>query len=77
MAMVGGVPDTTMFCVPEKLVLPLARDMQARTLTILEQRGALPEEREVWELVIRDNPDWFSLVVLPVKGQLFTPICEN
>lgn len=77
MAMVGGVPDTTMFCVPEKLVLPLARDMQARTLTILEQRGALPEEREVWELVIRDNPDWFSLVVLPVKGQLFTLICEN
>lgn len=77
MAMVNGVPDATMFCVPEKLVLSLARDMQARTLTILEQRGSLPEEREVWDLVIRDNPDWFSLVVLPVKGQLFTLVCEN
>ncbi|MBE5796168.1 MAG: hypothetical protein E7327_02180 [Clostridiales bacterium] len=77
MAMVNGVPDTTMFCVPEKLVLPLARDLQARTLTIIEQRGSLPEEHELWDLVIRENPDWFNLVVLPVKGQLFTLVCEN
>ena len=77
MAMVNGVPDTTMFCVPEKLVLPLARDLQARTLTIFEQRGSLPEEHELWDLVIRENPDWFNLVVLPVKGQLFTLICDN
>lgn len=77
MAMVGGAPDTTMFCVPERLVLPLAREMQARTLTLLEQRGALPSEEELWQLVIRENPDWFELQVLPVKGQLFTRICEN
>lgn len=77
MAVVNGVPDTTMFALPEKLALPLARDMQARTLTILEQRGSLPTEAELWELVLRDNPDWFSLVVLPVRGQLFTLVCEN
>lgn len=77
MAMVNGVPDTTLFAVPEKLVLNLMRDMQARALVLLEQRGALPTEQELWELVIRENPDWFSLVVLPVKGQLFTLICDN
>ena len=77
MAMVNGEPDATMFTVPEKLVLPLARDLQARALTILEQRGSLPSERELWDLVIHDNPDWFSLVVLPVRGQLFTKVCEN
>ena len=45
--------------------------------TIFEQRGSLPEEHELWDLVIRENPDWFNLVVLPVKGQLFTLVCEN
>lgn len=77
MAMVNGEPDTTMFAIPERMVLNLARDLQARALSILEQRGQLPEETELWNLVIRENPDWFSLVVLPVKGQLFTMICDT
>lgn len=77
MAMVNGVPDTSLFAVPEKLVLTLARDLQARALTILEQRGSVPSERELWDLVIRENPDWFALVALPVQGQLFTLVCAN
>lgn len=76
MAMVGGVPDTTMFVIPEKLVLSIARDLQARALTLLEQRGQLPDETELWTLAIHENPDWFSLVALPVRGQLFHLICD-
>jgi len=74
--MVGGVPDTSILAVPERMVLGLATDMHARALAILRQRGQLPSEAELWSLVIRENPDWFSLVVLPVRGQLFNRICR-
>ncbi|MBQ8555334.1 MAG: hypothetical protein IJ438_05600 [Clostridia bacterium] len=76
MAMVNGMPDTTMFAVPDHLVLSLARELEGRCLTILGQRGQLPAENELWEIVIRENPDWFQLVALPVRRQLFTQIAE-
>ena len=71
-AMVGGQPDPTMFTVPDKLILTLAREMEARCLTYLNQRGDLPTEQELWNIVIREHPDWFQLVVFPVERQLFT-----
>ena len=72
LAMVGGQPDPTMFTVPDKLILTLAREMEARCLTYLNQRGDLPTEQELWNIVIREHPDWFQLVVFPVERQLFT-----
>lgn len=71
-AMVNGEPDPTMFCVPDALVLPLAREMEARCLTYLNQRGDLPTETELWQMLIRQHPEWFQLRVTPVKRQLFT-----
>ena len=75
-AMVAGHPDTSLFCVPQGMVLGLATDLHARASAILRQRGALPTETELWDLVIRENPDWFSLIVLPVRNQLFTKLCH-
>lgn len=72
LAMVNGQPDPTMFTVPDKLILTLAREMEARCLTYLNQRGDLPTEQELWNIVIREHPDWFQLVVFPVARQLFT-----
>lgn len=71
-AMVNGEPDPTMFCVPDALVLPLAREIEARCLACLSQRGDLPAETEMWQMLIREHPDWFRLRVTPVKRQLFT-----
>ncbi len=71
-AMVNGEPDPTMFSVPDGLVLTLAREMEARCLTWLNQRGDLPTESELWQLMIREHPEWFQLHVTPVKRQLFT-----
>ena len=71
-AMVNGQPDPTMFVVPDKLVLTLAREMEARCLTYLNQRGDLPAEQELWQLIIREHPEWFQLRVFPVERQLFT-----
>ncbi len=72
MAMVDGRPDPTMFAVPEKLLLALAREFEARCLTCRSQRGAYPAEQDVWALLIREHPDWFQLIVMPVARQLFT-----
>ena len=71
-AMVNGEPDPTMFAVPDGMVLTLAREMEARCLTFLSQRGDLPTGTELWQLIIREHPDWFQLKVMPVTRQLFT-----
>lgn len=71
-AMVGGQPDPTMFTVPDPLILPLAREMEARCLTFLNQRGELPPQTLLWQLILREHPEWFQLVVFPVERQLFT-----
>ena len=71
-AMVNGQPDPTMFSVPDALVLTLAREMEARCLTYLNQRSDLPTEQELWQLIIREHPEWFHLQVTPVQRQLFT-----
>ena len=71
-AMVNGAPDPTMFIVPDGMVLTLSREMEARCLTILNQRGDLPTEQELWQIVIREHPEWFHLMVMPVERQLFT-----
>lgn len=76
LAMVNGQPDTSMISVPERMVLLLASDLQARALAILNQRGTLPDEAELWTAVIREKPDWFALEVMPERGQLFTLICK-
>ena len=76
-AMVGGQPDPTMFVVPEKMLLTLSREMEARCLTFLNQRGDLPAEKELWQMVIRDHPDWFQLKVCPVERQLFTHLITD
>ena len=76
-AMVNGEPDPTMFVVPDKLVLTLAREMEARCLTFLNQRGDLPTETDLWQMIIREHPDWFQLVVFPVARQLFTRLTAD
>lgn len=75
-ATIQGVPDTSMFAVPERLVLTLAREFEARCLTLLSQRGSLPTETELWQLIIRENPDWFELIPTVAKRQLFPRLTE-
>ena len=75
-AMVDGHPDTSIFVVPDRMILDLANDLQARAIAILNQRGALPSETELWEMVIRENPGWFQHIVCPRRGQLFLEVCR-
>ncbi len=76
-AMVNGVPDPTMFSVPDGMVLTLSREMEARCLTYLNQRSDLPTEQELWQMIIREHPEWFHLQVTPVERQLFTRLTTD
>lgn len=76
-AMVNGQPDPTMFCVPDRLIITLAREMEARCLTFLNQRGDLPTQTLLWQLMIREHPDWFQLMVFPVERQLFSVLTSD
>ncbi|MDD6051660.1 MAG: hypothetical protein PUC00_10425 [Clostridiales bacterium] len=76
-AMVNGQPDPTMFCVPDQLILTLAREMEARCLTYLNQRGDLPTQTLLWLLMIREHPEWFQLMVFPVERQLFSVLTSE
>lgn len=77
MASLGGTPDPSMFVVPEAMVLTLARELEGRCLSLLHQRGELPSETELWKLVIRNHPEWFELIPMPVEKQLFTRLLRH
>ena len=69
LAMVGGVPDLSMFVVPERLVRPLCKEIADRCA---RETGRLPQETTLWMLLIHDRPEWFDLRPLPGVRELFT-----
>lgn len=69
LAMVGGVPDLSMFVVPERLVRPLCKEIADRCK---RETGRLPQETTLWLLLIHDRPEWFDLRPLPGVRELFT-----
>lgn len=77
MAMVEGQPDPSMFIVPSKLLGPLSAAVEACCQSRLNQRGALPDEADMWQTILKENPAWFQLKVLPVRRQLFTLLDER
>lgn len=71
MATIQGRPDPSLFVVPDRLVMNLAREFEARCLSLYTTRGGLPTESEIWQTIIREHPDWFELVPTAAKRQLF------
>ena len=69
LSMVGGVPDLSMFVVPERLVRPLCKEIADRCA---RETGRLPQEPTLWLLLIHDKPEWFDLRPLPGVRELFT-----
>lgn len=71
MAMVDGAPDTSMISVPQERLQTLCKEVRTIAEVYLANTGRLPEEAEVWQMLIRDFPAWFRLQEMPKKGQLF------
>ena len=71
-AAVEGRPDLSMFTVPEKLVLPLCRDIAARCDRALKSEGRLPKEEDLWAEMVHEKPEWFEVREMPGYRELFT-----
>ncbi len=71
-AAVNGKPDLSMFTVPEKLVLPLCREIAARCDKALKADGHLPQEEALWAELVHDKPEWFQVRELPGYRELLT-----
>lgn len=74
MAKVQGQLDMSMVIVPDALLKPLLEETQERLRQQMAQGQAPQSESVLWELVIRDHPDWFTFYALPVEKQLFTKL---
>ncbi|MBR4081098.1 MAG: hypothetical protein IKK21_04880 [Clostridia bacterium] len=69
-ATVNGVPDPSMFVIPEEHLTLLCRD----TLSLCEEAVAkglpLPRETDLWTLLIHKHPDLIATVELPSAASL-------
>lgn len=72
LSMVNGVPDISMLVVPDAMLLTLCREIAALCEAELNSRSHLPQETELWLMLIREHPDWFELIDMPGVREMFT-----
>ena len=71
LAMVNGVPDLSMFSVPDALVLTLCRELSAYCQQEAKKNRALPDEGQAWIWMMSRHPEWFEAIDLPGVRELF------
>ena len=71
LAQVNGKPDMSMIVVPEGRLLTLCHEITALCENWVLRTGCLPDDREMWKLLMKEHPDWFRLIDLPGERELF------
>lgn len=74
---VAGVPDLSMFTVPESRLMDLCREIGERSARKLRLDGHLPEESDLWEEMIQDWPQWFDVREIHQPRQLLTQLLHQ
>ena len=72
MAVVDGRPDTSMIAVPQRLLEDVCGAFTQLIGEDLQKHLPLPEEKAFWVRLMHLHPDWFELVELPGRKELFT-----
>lgn len=72
LATVDGQPDGSMIVVPDARLLTLCREITALCENSLNDGLGLPAETALWQTLIREHPDWFTLQEMPGPRELFT-----
>ena len=70
LAMVGGVPDTSMIVVPAGRLDAACQETLALCQAALEAGESLPWEQDLWLQMMQAHPDWFTPVELPGPREL-------
>ena len=60
LAMVGGVPDTSMIVVPAGRLDAVCQETLALCQAALEAGESLPWEQDLWLQMMQAHPDWFT-----------------
>ncbi|MBR6027519.1 MAG: hypothetical protein IKP40_00405 [Clostridia bacterium] len=72
LALVDGVPDLSMFTVPQELLPLLTREISGRCEEAAAQGLGLPGERALWQGLMAEYPEWFNLIPLPTPKELLS-----
>ena len=70
LAMVGGMPDTSMIVVPAGRLDAVCQETLALCQAALEAGESLPWEQDLWLQMMQAHPDWFTPVELPGPREL-------
>lgn len=70
LAMVNGIPDATMVCVPEKLLSDLCTLTARICAEHRRTTGSLPAESLLWQTLMHEKPEWFDPIELPSRYAL-------
>ena len=72
LAVVGGVPDTSMIVVPAGLLDAACQETLSLCQEALEAGDPLPWEQDLWRRMMDAHPDWFMPVELPGPRELLS-----
>lgn len=72
LARVAGELDLSMISAPQGRLLALCHELTALCENAVLRTGRLPEEAEIWRLLVHEHPDWFHLIDLPGRRELLS-----
>lgn len=72
MATVDGRPDPSLIVVPEDLLTELTREVQVLCAHLYQLEKRVPEEERIWNILLAEHPQWFRLVEMAGRRELFT-----
>lgn len=74
LATVNGLPDTSMIIVPQDKLQPLCQEITERCARPLATARLLLQETMLWQMMINDLPEWFTLIERPAAHRLFDKV---
>ena len=70
-ATVAKMPDPSMIVVPENMLQPLCQEITRLCADSLARNRMLPQEMTLWQLLLKEKPEWFDPMELGATHALF------
>ena len=70
-ASVAQTPDPSMIVVPEAMLKPLCQEITRLCTESLARNRVLPQESALWQMLLKEKPEWFKPVEMNATHALF------